>query len=192
MSNLGLKLALGSLGITVKETAVGDRYVLEGMREGAYTLGGEQSGHVIFSDFATTGDGILTGLQLAAEIARSERPFDELASVMTRLPQALVNVEGVDKAIASSHPVIRNAVTKATNDLAGTGRVLLRPSGTEPLVRVTVEAAELGKAEDIASTIAAAVFRHACTERPTVSAFQRAGRTSLNGGLRLRDWSHVA
>lgn len=170
MSNMGLKIALGKAGIAVKETAVGDRYVLEGMREGGYTLGGEQSGHVILSEFATTGDGILTGLHLATAVARSGRSLAELASIMARLPQVLMNVKGVDKAIASTHPIIKDMVQQAANDLGGTGRVLLRPSGTEPVMRVMVEAAEMGMAETIASAIAEALLIHARADNSDVMA----------------------
>lgn len=170
MSNLGLKIALGQAGITVMETAVGDRYVLESMREGGYTLGGEQSGHVILADFATTGDGILTGLHLAAEVARSGRTLAELAAVMVRLPQVLINVKGVDKTIASTHPIIQDMVQQATNDLEGKGRVLLRPSGTEPVMRIMVEATEMEVAQRIASTIADAVLLHASADESAVMA----------------------
>ncbi len=97
MSNLGLKIALREAGISLRETGVGDRYVLEGMREGGFNLGGEQSGHVIFADHATTGDGVLTGLQIAAQVALTGRPLKELAKVMTKLPQVLINVKGVDR-----------------------------------------------------------------------------------------------
>ena len=154
MSNLGLKLALREAGIHLRETGVGDRYVLEAMREGSYSLGGEQSGHVIFSEFATTGDGVLTGLQLAAQVARTGRPLKELAGVMTKLPQVLINVKGVDKAAVHTNDAVSGAVQEAEALLGETGRVLLRPSGTEPLVRVMVEAADMETAAATARRLA--------------------------------------
>ncbi|WP_147103008.1 phosphoglucosamine mutase [Nesterenkonia populi] len=150
MSNLGLKLGMASAGIGLVETAVGDRYVLEGMRAGGYSLGGEQSGHLIFSDYATTGDGVLTGLQLAARVAKTGKSLKELADeAMTRLPQVLVNVKGVDKARVKTHQPVQEAVAALEDRLGAEGRVLLRPSGTEPVVRVMVEAthAEIAHAE---------------------------------------------
>jgi phosphoglucosamine mutase len=157
MSNLGLKIALREAGITIRETAVGDRYVLEEMRAGGYSLGGEQSGHVIFSDFATTGDGVLTGLQIAAQVARTGKTLKELSAVMTRLPQVLINVKGVDKARVSADPGVAAAVADAEAQLGETGRVLLRPSGTEPVVRVMVEAADEETAQAIAARLAEVV-----------------------------------
>lgn len=142
MSNLGLKLAMQENGINVVETGVGDRYVLEGMAKGHYSLGGEQSGHVIMSDFATTGDGLLTGLHLAARVAGTGKPLSELAKIMTRLPQQLINVPNVDKHAADTNDAVQQAVADAEARLGETGRVLLRPSGTEPVVRVMVEAAD--------------------------------------------------
>ncbi|MFF1883186.1 phosphoglucosamine mutase [Pseudarthrobacter sp. NPDC058196] len=157
MSNLGLKIALRDAGITIMETAVGDRYVLEGMRDGGYNLGGEQSGHVIFSDYATTGDGLLTGLQLAAQVALTGKPLKELATVMTKLPQVLINVKGVDRSKVGSNDVLAQAVGAAEAALGDTGRVLLRPSGTEPVVRVMVEAADEETAQSIAEHLAQVV-----------------------------------
>lgn len=157
MSNLGLKLAMQEAGIEVIETKVGDRYVLEEIRAGGYTLGGEQSGHVIFSQYATTGDGILTGLKIAAEVARSKKPLAELAKAMKVYPQVLINVPGVDKNKVSTNKVLQAAVAEAEADLQGTGRVLLRASGTEPLVRVMVEAADEGTAQSWADRIARVV-----------------------------------
>lgn len=142
MSNLGLHRAMSERGIRVLQTAVGDRYVLEEMTRGRYSLGGEQSGHLIMSDYATTGDGLLTGLHLVAEMARTGKSLAELASIMTVFPQVLVNVRDVDRSRASSDPVVVAAVAAASAALGDTGRVLLRPSGTEPLVRVMVEAAD--------------------------------------------------
>jgi phosphoglucosamine mutase len=157
MSNLGFKLAMQELGIKLVETAVGDRYVLEAMREGGYSLGGEQSGHVIMLDHATTGDGALTALHLLARVAETRRPLAELAAVMQRLPQVLVNVGGVDKSRTTSSPELAAAVAAAEAELGGRGRVLLRPSGTESLVRVMVEAPSHQKAQDVADRLASAV-----------------------------------
>ena len=157
MSNLGLKLALREAGITLRETAVGDRYVLEGMRDGGFSLGGEQSGHVIFADYATTGDGVLTGLQLAAQVALTGRSLKELSTVMTKLPQVLINVKGVNKSSVNSDDEVQRAVRDAQESLGETGRVLLRPSGTEPVVRVMVEAADMVTAERTAETLAGIV-----------------------------------
>lgn len=157
MSNLGLKIAMKAAGIDLIETAVGDRYVLEAMRAGGYTLGGEQSGHVIFSQFATTGDGILTGLLLAAEMVRTEKSLSELASVMTTLPQVLINVPGVDRTRVYQDEELNAFVAHAEAELDGSGRVLLRPSGTEDLVRVMVEAKDIGSAQSWAERIAVLV-----------------------------------
>lgn len=157
MSNLGFSHAMEAAGITVLRTAVGDRYVLEAMREGGYTLGGEQSGHVIMSRFSTTGDGTLTALQLAAEMASSGRTMSELASVMERLPQVLVNVGDVDRAGATTNPAVLAEVASAEAKLGESGRVLLRPSGTEQLVRVMVEAPTSDEAQEIADHLAGVV-----------------------------------
>ncbi len=157
MSNLGLKIALRDAGITVRETGVGDRYVLEAMRDGGYSLGGEQSGHVIFAEYATTGDGVLTGLQIAACMAGTGKTLKELAAVMTKLPQVLINVKGVDRTAVGSDEGLQNAVRQAEAVLGETGRVLLRPSGTEPVVRVMVEAADTATAQRIAEELAATV-----------------------------------
>jgi phosphoglucosamine mutase len=154
MSNLGLKLAMQREGIEMLETSVGDRYVLEKMREGGYSLGGEQSGHIIFSQFATTGDGILTGLQLAAEVAVSGKKLSELASAMDTYPQVLINVSGVDKSRVESDSELQDLVMAAVSELGDQGRVLLRASGTESLVRVMVEAREMGDAQGWAERIA--------------------------------------
>ena len=139
MSNLGLQLAMERHGIRVLQTAVGDRYVLEAMNAGGYSLGGEQSGHVIMKDHSTTGDGLLTGLQLVAEMARTGRSLADLASIMTVLPQTMINVDGVDKERVDDEAV-QAAVRAVEGELGDSGRVLLRPSGTEALVRVMVEA----------------------------------------------------
>lgn len=157
MSNLGLKLAMGREGITVVETAVGDRYVLEEMKRGGFGLGGEQSGHVILLEHATTGDGVLTGLHLLAAMAHREQGLAELAKVMTRLPQVLINVPDVDKARAKDSEELAAAVRAAEEELGETGRVLIRPSGTEPKVRVMVEAPEQEQATAVAERLAAVV-----------------------------------
>ncbi|MEU4653014.1 phosphoglucosamine mutase [Streptomyces sp. NPDC023723] len=157
MSNLGFKLAMEREGIRFVQTGVGDRYVLEEMKQHGYALGGEQSGHVIVLDHATTGDGTLTGLLLAARVAQSGRTLRELASVMERLPQVLVNVPDVDKSRVRTSAELATAVGEAERELGATGRVLLRPSGTEPLVRVMVEAADIGQARAVAGRLADSV-----------------------------------
>lgn len=159
MSNLGLKIAMREAGITVKETGVGDRYVLEGMREGGYNLGGEQSGHVIFADHATTGDGVLTGLHIAARVNSTGKTLKELSGAMTVLPQVLINVKGVDKLAAPANKMLIAAIVAAEAELGHNGRVLLRPSGTEPVVRVMVEATSQDMAHSLATSLAAVVSR---------------------------------
>jgi phosphoglucosamine mutase len=154
MSNLGLRRAMAENAISMLETAVGDRYVLEALGEHQLSLGGEQSGHVIMTSFATTGDGILTGLHLVAEMARTGKSVAELASVMTVFPQVLVNVRGVDHHSLGADPVIAAAVREAETELGDSGRVLLRPSGTEPMVRVMVEAEHQEVADGIAQRLA--------------------------------------
>lgn len=157
MSNLGLRLAMRREGISVLETAVGDRYVLEALRANGLAIGGEQSGHVVLPAYATTGDGILTGLHLMARMATTGRSLTDLASVMTKLPQVLVNVPASDKRAACESPSVRAAVAEAEAALGDSGRVLLRPSGTEPLVRVMVEATTVVQAREVAERVAAAV-----------------------------------
>lgn len=157
MSNLGFRLAMAEQGIEVVSTAVGDRYVLEEMRASGYALGGEQSGHVVILDRATTGDGLLTALALLDRMAETGQSLRDLAGVMTRLPQVLINVEGVDRAGLAENTDVRAAVDAVESELGASGRVLLRPSGTEPLVRVMVEAPTEQAARDGAETIAAAV-----------------------------------
>ncbi|MEI2728786.1 MAG: phosphoglucosamine mutase [Candidatus Nanopelagicales bacterium] len=159
MSNLGFIQAMEANGISVIQAAVGDRYVLEAMGEGGFNLGGEQSGHVILSEFATTGDGVLTGLMLAAQIASSGKSIAELAAIMTKLPQVLINVSGVDRGAVESNEELQAAVTAAELQLGSRGRVLLRPSGTEPLVRVMVEAPTEAEANEVATQLADAVSR---------------------------------
>ncbi|MFM2238500.1 MAG: hypothetical protein RL389_847 [Actinomycetota bacterium] len=156
MSNLGLKIAMKEAGITMLETQVGDRYVLEEIRENGYTLGGEQSGHVILSQYATTGDGALTGMRVMAEVAKSGKTLHELASQIEIYPQVLINVQGVDRSRVADE-VVQQAVKEAQAELGETGRVLLRASGTEPVIRVMVEAAEMGQAQGWADRIARVV-----------------------------------
>jgi phosphoglucosamine mutase len=157
MSNIGFRNAMQDAGITVVETAVGDRYVLEAMREGQFALGGEQSGHIIMLEHATTGDGLLTALQLLSTAARQALPLTDVAAVMTKYPQVLVNVPGVDKSRVSASPELAAAVAAATQELGTSGRVLVRASGTEPAVRVMVEAIEAEQARRTAARLAAAV-----------------------------------
>ena len=157
MSNLGFMHAMKDAEIEVITTAVGDRYVLEKMLEGDFSLGGEQSGHLIMREFANTGDGILTALQLAQEVVRTGKPLAELASAMKRFPQVLINVSNVAKDKLDSSKVISDAVAQAEAKLADNGRVLLRASGTEPLVRVMVEASSDNLAQEIAANLAAVV-----------------------------------
>ena len=154
MSNLGLRKAMADNDITMIETKVGDRYVLEALNASGLSLGGEQSGHVIMTKFATTGDGILTGLHLVAEMARTGKTLAELASVMKVYPQILVNVRNVDHHALKSDDTIASAVLVAEAELGDTGRVLLRPSGTEPMVRVMVEAADQVTADRLANALA--------------------------------------
>jgi len=154
MSNLGFVQALDREGVAVRQTKVGDRYVLEAMKASGLSLGGEQSGHVIMSDYATTGDGILTTLHVLSRMTEKQASLAELASVMSRLPQVLVNVPGVDKSRADLDPALADAVAEAAAELGETGRVLLRPSGTEPLVRVMVEAVSVEQAQAVADRLA--------------------------------------
>jgi phosphoglucosamine mutase len=157
MSNLGFRHAMRAAGIDMVETPVGDRHLIAAMLDGKFVLGGEQSGHIIMLDHATTGDGMLTGLHLLAETARQGRPLAELASVMTRYPQVLINVPGVDKKRVASSPALTDAVRGAQAELGDGGRVLVRPSGTEPAVRVMVEAEDAGQADRLARRLADAI-----------------------------------
>ena len=157
MSNLGLIQAMEREGITVKQTGVGDRYVLEEMRRSGHTLGGEQSGHVILLDHGTTGDGVLTGLMLAARMVATGRTIADLGTVMAHLPQVLINVKGVDKARVETDQGVQAAVADAGRQLNGSGRVLLRKSGTEPVVRVMVEAATKDDAQEVADRLVSVV-----------------------------------
>ncbi|HNM98664.1 MAG TPA: phosphoglucosamine mutase, partial [Marmoricola sp.] len=157
MSNLGFVIAMREAGIVVRQAKVGDRYVLEDMKTGGFNLGGEQSGHVIMSDHATTGDGLLTALQVLDRMATTGKSLAELAGVMTRLPQVLVNVPGVDKSGTDDEALLA-AVGQAEGELGDSGRVLLRPSGTEPLVRVMVEAPTAEQAQTVAERLAGVVL----------------------------------
>ncbi len=157
MSNLGFFHAMKNSGIEVVTTAVGDRYVLEQMLAGDFSLGGEQSGHLIIREHAGTGDGILTALALAQEVAASGKSLAELASAMLRFPQVLINVSGVAKEKLAQSTVIADAVSAAEKTLGEEGRVLLRASGTESLIRVMVEASSDNLAQEIASSLAAVV-----------------------------------
>ncbi|RVW05118.1 phosphoglucosamine mutase [Rhodococcus xishaensis] len=154
MSNLGLHIAMREAGIKVRTTAVGDRYVLEELRAGGFSLGGEQSGHVVLPGHGTTGDGVLTGLLLMGRMAATGKSLAELAGAMTSLPQILINVRVTDKAAVAAAAHVQDAVVAAESELGDTGRVLLRPSGTEQLVRVMVEAANPETARRIAETLA--------------------------------------
>jgi phosphoglucosamine mutase len=157
MSNLGLRLAMQREGVRLLETAVGDRYVLEALRVQGLSLGGEQSGHLILPAHATTGDGVLTGLHLMARMAATGRSLADLASVVTKLPQVMINVRVADRQAAVKASTVVSAVVAAEQELGDTGRVLLRPSGTEPLVRVMVEASTVEQAQSSAEKIAAEV-----------------------------------
>ena len=157
MTNLGFRHAMRGVGIDVVETPVGDRYLIAAMLDGKYVLGGEQSGHIIMLDHATTGDGLLTGLQLLAETVRQDRPLADLVSVMTRYPQVLISVPGVNKARVATSRELAEAVAGAEAELGEAGRVLVRPSGTEPAVRVMVEAEDSSQAERLAAQLADAI-----------------------------------
>ena len=157
MSNLGLKLAMKEQGIEVRETKVGDRYVVEELIRGDYSLGGEQSGHIVLPDDCPTGDGILSGLSLMARMAKTGKSLKELASVMTVLPQTLINVPVSNKSKILDSPEVLTAIAEAEEELGESGRVLLRPSGTEELFRVMVEAAEAEQARKVAGRLAAIV-----------------------------------
>jgi len=157
MSNLGLHLAMREHGIKVATCAVGDRYVLETLSDQDLSLGGEQSGHVVLPDHATTGDGVLTALHVMGRMAATGRSLAELAAAVTRLPQVLLNVTVGDKQAVAASAAVAAAVAAAEAELGEAGRVLLRPSGTEPLVRVMVEAPTAAQAEDVAQRLAGVV-----------------------------------
>lgn len=157
MCNLGFVRCMEKAGIDVIQTQVGDRYVLGQLRAGGYALGGEQSGHMIFLRHNSTGDGLVTVCQFLSACVRHGRPVSETASVMKRFPQELINVQVRDKAAALEDDVIAAAIRKSEEELGSSGRILVRPSGTEPLVRVMVEAATHEEAHRVASAIAAVV-----------------------------------
>ena len=157
MTNYGFHTAMRDAGIEVATTGVGDRYVLEELRAGEYSLGGEQSGHLVLPSFGTTGDGIVTGLRLMSRMAQTRRSLAELAEPMHTLPQVLINVEVTDKATVAEAQSVRDAVAQVEEELGDTGRILLRPSGTEQLVRVMVEAADEDTARQLAIRIAESV-----------------------------------
>ena len=157
MTNLGLIKALEEKGIKFIATAVGDRYVLEEMLAGGHLLGGEQSGHIIMSKYANTGDGLLTALQLISKLKKSGKSASELASFMKRYPQVLINVSGVAKEKLASNQIIAKAVSDTQQRLEDKGRVLLRASGTEALIRVMIEAQDLSLAQELASELATLV-----------------------------------
>lgn len=156
MSNIGFDIALKKAGCNFIKTKVGDRYVLEEMLQGGYNIGGEQSGHIIFLDYSTTGDGILTALQLLSVMKRNNRRMSELASVMQRFPQVLVNakVSPEKKDSYMDDPIISEEISRIEAKFKGAGRVLIRPSGTEPLIRVMIEGADHKEIEDSASRLA--------------------------------------
>lgn len=154
MSNLGFIKSMESIGVVIEKTAVGDRYVLERMLENSYNLGGEQSGHVIMRDFSNTGDGLLTALQVMQIMAKTHKTLINLSSNMQKYPQVLINVKDVEKDKLNANQVIQEAIISAEKELAGIGRVLIRASGTESLVRVMVEANELQTAQKIAESLA--------------------------------------
>jgi phosphoglucosamine mutase len=157
MSNMGFEVAMRELGINVIRTKVGDRYVLDGMRLSGAALGGEQSGHIIFAEHSTTGDGLVTALNLLDTMRRTGRPLSELRAVMRRYPQYLENVPVADKARLGTSATIGQGVHAAEQELGDRGRVLVRPSGTEPLVRVMVEAEEEETAREVAQRLSAVV-----------------------------------
>jgi phosphoglucosamine mutase len=154
MSNLGLHIAMREAGITVRTTAVGDRYVVEELRRGGYSLGGEQSGHIVVPGSGTTGDGILTGLMIMARMAATSSRLADLAGIVTVLPQELINVRVADKHAVAESQTVKQAVVDAEAELGDSGRVLLRPSGTEQLVRVMVEAGTAEQAGAVARGLA--------------------------------------
>ena len=156
-ADLGLHLAMRKAGIDVRTTSVGDRYVLEELRSGGFSLGGEQSGHIVMPAFGTTGDGILTGLRLMARMVQTGSSLAALAAPMRSIPQVLINVEVADKATVAQAPAVRDAVAQAEAELGDTGRILLRASGTEQIVRVMVEATDENTARQVATRVAKSV-----------------------------------
>ncbi|MBI4733266.1 MAG: phosphoglucosamine mutase, partial [Rubrobacteridae bacterium] len=159
MANLGFDHAMSSQGIEVIKTKVGDRYVLEEMLRSNISIGGEQSGHIIFLDHATTGDGIITALQLASVVMETGKKLSELKNIMTKLPQVLINVKVAKMSGWQDVPSIKDAIAKAETDLGNEGRILVRASGTEPLIRVMVESGTVERAKSVASGVADIVKR---------------------------------
>ena len=159
MANIGFHKAITALGARVEVTQVGDRYVLEAMRRGGYTIGGEQSGHIIFADYGTTGDGPVTALQVLAALKRSGKKASELSAMMTTYPQLLVNVRVKTKEGWAENEAIRAAIRAGEERLGADGRVLVRPSGTEPLIRVMAEGADNKQLEEVCGAIADVVLR---------------------------------
>lgn len=157
MSNLGFYKGLEANGVKSIPTAVGDRYVVEEMRKNGYNLGGEQSGHIIFLDYNTTGDGLLTGLQLVNIMKMTKKPLSELANEMEKFPQKLVNIRVTDKLHVTDNEKVKEVITQVENEMSGNGRILVRPSGTEPLVRVMAEAPTKEQCESYVERIAAVV-----------------------------------
>jgi len=156
MSNLGLRRALTAAGVDIVETPVGDRHVVAAMAERNLPIGGEQSGHIVFADLATTGDGVLTGLIVADLVARRGVPLSAQAAAMTRLPQVLVNVR-LSGPVDLERASVRDAVQQVEAELGERGRIVVRPSGTEPLVRVMVEAPTESEASAAAARVQAAL-----------------------------------
>ena len=159
MANIGFHKAIAALGGRVEVTAVGDRYVLESMRKNGYTIGGEQSGHIIFAEHATTGDGLITALQVLAALSRSGKKASELNAMMTTYPQLLVNVRVKTKHGWEDNEAIRAAIAEGERVLGGDGRVLVRPSGTEPLIRVMAEGSNQAQLEEVCGAIVEVVKR---------------------------------
>ena len=156
MSNLGLETYLKREGLTLERTKVGDRYVVERMREGGFNLGGEQSGHIVMSDYATTGDGLMAALQVLAVMVETEKPLSEIAHVFDRVPQKLVNVRFKNGAPLEDDSV-KDAIAAAEKSLGKKGRLVIRKSGTEPLIRVMAEATEAELMDNAVDSVAAAV-----------------------------------
>jgi phosphoglucosamine mutase len=157
MSNMGLEITLKSLGARLERTAVGDRYVVERMRTGGFNLGGEQSGHIIFLDHNTTGDGILSALQLLEVMLTENKPLSELAAIMDRYPQHLVNVRVKERKPLNEFPEITRAMEQVEEELGDDGRLLIRPSGTEPVIRVMIEGKDKDLVVELAEETAATI-----------------------------------
>ena len=157
MANIGFREAIENLGGRYEVTAVGDRYVLENMRANGYTLGGEQSGHIIFSDYSTTGDGLITALQVLTAMKKSGKTAAELNAMMTTFPQVLINIRVKDKTAYKTAEEVQRAITEGETELGTAGRILVRASGTEPLVRVMAEGPSKAQLERICNKIAAEI-----------------------------------